>query len=113
MPALISASIATAEQIWPGSAIAALVTVVIYERRLQRVQIVWRAEAFNRGDACALVHDRERQAGINASSIRDHRARAALPLIASFFRAGETQMFAQRVEQSRSRIQFERRKAYR
>src|SRR5258708_39229254 len=43
----------------PGCAIAALVAVMLYERRLHRMQVIGRAESPDGGDAVALVHDSE------------------------------------------------------
>ena len=54
-----------------------------------------------------LVHDRERQAGSDPPPIDDHRARAALALIAALLGAGEKQALAQRIEQRGPRVEFE------
>src|SRR5947209_1825246 len=57
----------------PGRAVPALVAVVLDERGLHRVQVLRRAEAFNRGDAVTLVHHGEGQARIDPPPIDDHR----------------------------------------
>ncbi len=53
----------------------------------------------------ALVHHRERQARIDAPAVDDHRAGAALAVVAALLGAGEMQMLAQRVEQRGARIE--------
>ena len=49
----------------------------------------------------AVLHDGEREAGIDAPSVDQHRAGAALAVIAALLGAGEVEMIAQRVEQGR------------
>ncbi len=44
-------------------AVAALERVVVDERLLQRMQRAVRRQALDRGDAGAVLHDRQRQAG--------------------------------------------------
>jgi len=53
------------------------------------------------------MHDRERQTTIDALSIDDDRAGAALPLVAALLRAGQPEMLAQRIEQSGARVEIE------
>ena len=55
----------------------------------------------------AFVHDRQRQAGIDALAVDQHGAGAALALVAPFLGAGQMQMLAQRVEQGRPRVEVE------
>jgi len=62
---------------------------VLDEGRLHRVQLPGPAQALDRGDLGALVHDREAQAGIDAAAIHDHGAGAALALVAAFLGAGQ------------------------
>ena len=82
-----------------GGAVAALEAVVLDERGLQRVQRAGRAQAFDRHDLVALVHDGERQARVDAPAVDQHRAGAALPVVAALLGAGQVQVLAQRVEQ--------------
>ena len=70
-------------------AVAALEAVVLDERRLQRVQVVRRAQPLDGDDLVALVHDRERQAGVDAPAVDQHRAGAALAVVAALLGAGE------------------------
>ena len=99
---------ATAEQIWPGRAIAALKSIVLDESRLHRMQFVALRETFDRRDLVAFHRDREAEAGVHAPSIHQDGAGAALPVIATFLRAGQIQMLAQGIEQRRPRIERER-----
>ena len=92
----------------PGRAIAALIAVVFDERGLHGMHLVGRAQAFDGGDAIAFVHHRQREAGIDAPSARDHRAGAALAVIAALLGAGEMQVIAQRIEQRGARVELER-----
>ena len=62
----------------------------------------------DRGDEVAVVHDRERQAGVDAASFDQHRARAALAVIATFFRAGQGEVLPQSIEQRRAGIEGQR-----
>ena len=91
----------------PGRAIAALVAVVLDEGRLHRMQVLRRAQAFDGGDLVALVHHRQRQAGIDAAPVDDHRAGAALAVVAALLGAGQVQVLAQRVEQRGARVEFQ------
>src|SRR3978361_651142 len=88
-------------------AIAALLAVMLHEGGLHRMQLFRRAQSFDRGDAGALMHDREREAGIDAPPVDDYRAGAALPLIAALFGAGHLQVLAQRIEQRSPGIERE------
>ena len=90
-----------------GGAVAALEAVVLDEGGLQRVQGARRAETFDRHDLVALVHDGERQARVDAPAVDQHRAGAALPVVAALLGAGQVQVLAQRVEQRRARVQLE------
>ena len=91
----------------PGRAVAALIAVMLDEGGLHRVQVVGRAQPLDGGDAVALVHHRERQAGIDPPPVDDHRAGAALAVIAALLGAGEMQVLAQRVEQRGPRVELE------
>src|SRR5204863_780221 len=78
------------------------------ERRLDRMQLIAVRESLDRRDLVAVMYDREAETGINSPAVDEHRARAALPVIAAFLRTGQLQMFAKRIEQRRSRIDLER-----
>ena len=68
------------------------------------MQIFRLTDAFNGRDLVALVHRGEAETGIHPPTIDVHSARTALAVIASLFRAGQMQMFAQTIEKSRARI---------
>ncbi|MNC56695.1 hypothetical protein D3C75_1063120 [compost metagenome] len=78
------------------------------EGRLHRVQPVWRAEAFDGGDLRALVHHRQRQAGIDAPAVHQHRAGTALAVVAALLAAGQVQVLTQGVEQGDAGVQPQR-----
>jgi hypothetical protein len=59
------------------------------------------SQALDGGDAASLVHQGERQAGINAASVDNDRAGSALAVIATFFSPGKMQVLAKGVEQRR------------
>src|SRR4029077_17450414 len=68
------------------------------------VQIFRLTDSFNGGDLIALVHCGKAKTGIHAPPINVDSARAALTMIASFFGAGQMQMFPQTIEKSRAGI---------
>jgi hypothetical protein len=76
--------------------------VTFDERFLQGMQL-FRRKAFDRYDLGPLVHHREREARIDPPAIHQHRARATLAVIASFFGAGEVEVLTQRVKQTHPR----------
>ena len=90
-----------------GRAVAALKAVVLEKRGLHRVQRVRRAEAFDRDDVVALVHDGERETRVDPASVDQHGARAALTVVAALLGAGQMQVLSQRVEQRRAQIELE------
>ena len=57
-------------------------------------------------DFVARMHYGERQAAVDALSIDDHRAGAALALVAALLRPGQPEMLTQRIEQSYTRIEI-------
>ena len=69
-----------------GRAITALVTVMFDESGLHRMEIHGGTEALNCGNTVAFMHHGERQTCIDPTAIDDHRASAALPVIAAFLR---------------------------
>jgi hypothetical protein len=62
-------------------------------------------QAFDRPDAIARMRDGQRQARVDPPVIDKNRARAALAAIAALLRSGETDVFAQRVEQRDARLE--------
>ncbi|SFY43033.1 hypothetical protein SAMN02787144_103321 [Streptomyces atratus] len=83
----------------PGRAVAALETVELYERLLQRPQFTVVREALDRRDVRAVGGDRQRQAGHHTPSVQKHRAGAALPAVAALFRPCVTCALTERIEQ--------------
>jgi len=86
-------------------AVAALESIVLKESRLYRVKLAVFLEPFNSRDFISLVHDGERQAGIDAAAVHVNCAGAALAVIASFLSAEQRQVFAQSIEQRDPRLQ--------
>ena len=84
-----------------GRAVAALECVVVDEGLLQRMQRAVGGEPLDGGDLGAVLHDDQRQAGIDAPAVDQDRAGAALALIAALLGAGQIETVAQRVEQGR------------
>jgi hypothetical protein len=87
-----------------GCTKAALESVVLDERRLDRVELAVPLQPFDGGDPLALLHRRERHAGEDAASLDMHGTGPALAAIAPLFCAGQRQFFTQRVEQRHARL---------
>ncbi|MNI73685.1 hypothetical protein D3C73_1297090 [compost metagenome] len=75
------------------------------EGGLHRVQRGGRAQAFNGGDLGPVMHDGQRQTGIDAPPVQHHRTGATLAVVATLLGAGQVQMFAQRVQQRGAHVQ--------
>src|ERR1043166_3057766 len=71
-----------------GRAEAALQSMMRDEGALQRMQILWGAEPFDRSDLLALRLHRKHQARAHGLAIDDHRAGAADAVLATDVRAG-------------------------
>src|SRR5207245_4298394 len=89
-------------------AIAALKAVVLDERSLDRMQLFAVRQSFDGRDLVTLVHGREGKTRVHAPAVDQNRARAALAVIASFFRTGQMQSLTQGVEQCRAWIDVQR-----
>src|SRR5271163_1888226 len=89
----------------PRRAIAALKAVVLYEGRLQRVQRFTVGEPLYRRDRLAVMHCGERQAGVDATAVQQHRASAALAMIAPLLGSREREMLTQSIEKGCPRIE--------
>src|SRR5215469_16049653 len=90
-----------------GRAIPTLQAIMAHERGLHRMESVLLGQALDGGDLVTIMHHRERQAAIDALSVDDDRAGAALSLVAALLRAGQPEILAQRIEQRRTRIEIE------
>src|SRR5260221_10622068 len=66
------------------------------------------SDAFDGGDLVALVHNRERQAGVDPLAVDVHGAGAALAVVAAFLGPGEGQGFAQAIGERGARIEAQR-----
>jgi len=83
----------------PWRAVAALKAVMGDEGLLQGVQFAVRRQSFDGRDLGAVLHDGEGQAGNDAPPIDEHRAGAALAVVATLLGSGEIEIFAECVEQ--------------
>jgi hypothetical protein len=75
--------------------------VVVDERLLQWMQRTVGGKALNGGDLGAIFHDRQSQAGVDAPAVDQDRARAALSVVAAFFRSSQVEAVAERIQQGR------------
>src|SRR5262245_52901141 len=82
----------------------ALLSVVVPERLLDRVELAVLFESFDGPNLLALRLDGQRRAGIDRLAVHDHRAGAASGAVADPLGAGDVQIVAQRVEQRDARF---------
>lgn len=68
----------------------------------QRVQDVFYSQSFEHGDIGPILHDSEREAGVNGPAIHRRRAGAALTIVTTLFRTREVEMIEKRIELGRS-----------
>ena len=108
-PALTSSSMPTAEQIWPGRAVAALEAVVVEEGLGDGVQLVVSPRPAAVDDLGAVVGDRQGQAGGGAAAVEQHGARPALAVVAPLLRRGDAEVLAQQIEQGDAVVYSDRR----
>ena len=78
-----------------------------HECGLHGMQIAVLCQTLDGGDLVAGMHHRERQAAVDALSVDDHRAGAALSLVAALLRTGQPEMLTQRIEQRYARVEIE------
>ncbi|MEH2542350.1 hypothetical protein V1278_004628 [Bradyrhizobium sp. AZCC 1577] len=90
-----------------GGAEAALQTVALDERSLERMKLAIRFKALDRLDLSPLMHRSQRQAGDDTPAVEKDGASTAGALIAPFLRAGEIERLAQHIEQRAPGIDFE------
>jgi hypothetical protein len=90
-----------------GSAIAALVAIVLNEGGLHGVKIAGFAQSLNGRDRIAFVHDSQRKAGVDPAAVDVDGARSALAMIAALLGACQQNCFAQAVEQRSAGIDLD------
>src|SRR5262252_8645602 len=90
-----------------GRAVPALESIMAYESGLHGMQRALLCQTFDGGDLVAVMHHRECQAAIDALSIDDDRAGAALSLVAALLRTGQREMLSQSIEQRGPRIEVQ------
>jgi hypothetical protein len=91
-----------------GRAVAALVAVEVEEGLLHGMQPLTVRHPFDGGDLASLGGDGELQTGDGPASVEQHRAGAALALIAAFLGTGEIETLTQRVEQGGATVDGQR-----
>ncbi len=74
------------------------------ERPLQRVQALAVGKPLDGDDLGVLVRDGEREAAIHAPAIEQDGTGTALPMVAALLGTGESETFAQRVQERRPDI---------
>jgi hypothetical protein len=87
-----------------GCAKAALEAVMGNEGRLHRVKGFVLRQPLDGQHLGAIVAHRQRQAGVDAASIEQDRARTALSTVAPFLGASQVQALAQQVEKRDPRV---------
>src|SRR5713101_102312 len=90
-----------------GGAIPALQSIMAHKCGLHWVEIAIFFQTLDGRDLVARMHHGERQAAVDALSIDDHGAGAALSLVAALLGTGQPEMLAQRIEQRYARIEIE------
>src|SRR5258705_7633201 len=75
------------------------------------MQIVALGKTLDGRDRLSVMHHRKRQTGVDAASVNQHRAGAALAVIAPLLRTGQREMFTQRIQQCRAWIERQRMRA--
>jgi len=73
---------------------------VFQETLLHRVQAFRLGDAFDGGDFRALDFDAEHAARIHKAAVHDDIARAAVAVVAAFFRTGELELISQYFEEA-------------
>jgi hypothetical protein len=75
-----------------GRAIAALKSVMIDKRLLYRVQRAIFGQTLNGCDLRSILHGHQCQAGIDSATVHQNRTGAALTVVATFLRSGESEV---------------------
>ena len=82
----------------PGGAEAALEAGGVAELPLQRMQVLRRAEALDRGDLATVGAERGRDAAVHGVAVEPHRARAAIACVATLLDAVPAQRADERAQ---------------
>src|SRR5579884_3817152 len=90
-----------------GSAISALVAIVLNKGRLDGVQISILCKPFDCGDLVALVHDGKTQAGVHTASIHVDSTGTALAMVATLLCAWKPEVLSQSIQQGNAWLQHE------
>src|SRR5262249_56743300 len=82
-----------------GGAVSTLEGVMLDEGLLQGMKCASLRQALDRRELCAILHDREREAGVDAPAVEQNGTGAALAVVAALFGPGEVEIEAQRIQQ--------------
>src|SRR5690349_4752392 len=82
----------------PRRAVAALKAIVLDEGCLHRMHLRGRAETFDGRHLLTLMHHCQCEAGIDAPTIDQDRARSALAVVATLLGSRQSKMLAQCIE---------------
>jgi hypothetical protein len=77
---------------------------VFNESFLHRMKLFPVGEPFDRRNFFPLLHHRKGKTRIDTFSVDNHRAGAALPVVAPFLAAGQVKLIAQQIQQSCARV---------
>src|SRR5258708_40183314 len=86
-------------------AMPALKAVVRHESGLQRMQCLAVGKTLDRRDRLSVMHRGKRQAGVDAASVQQHRAGAALTVVAALLGSCQREMLTKCIEQGRAGIE--------
>jgi hypothetical protein len=90
-----------------GGAVATLVSVMLDEGCLHRMQMATLAYTFDRDNFVSGMHYGKRKTGIHAAAVDMDRTCAALAMVTAFLGARQIEVFTQTVQQGRAWIDAE------
>jgi hypothetical protein len=82
-----------------------LKTVVVDKSRLRRMELLTVDETLDRCDRLGVMHCSKRQARVDATTVQQHRACAALAMIAALLGSCQREMLTQSIEKGCTRIE--------
>src|SRR5271167_1826529 len=91
-----------------GRAVATLKSMAVAERLLHWMKLAIFRQAFNREYLAAIGLKGKNGARLHALAVEQHSASAAIAGVASDVRAGQAQLFAQKLYQQRARFHLAR-----
>jgi hypothetical protein len=89
-----------------GSAITALQSAELHERFLDRIELTIPAQSFDGQDLATVCINRQHRAGAYRFTVKQQRASATHLNIAAELGAGQSELFANHIEERRARLDF-------